>query len=140
MFMKFLYRYYYTFFLLHKKDVDEGRIRDPAWASTLIQMAAGVGLFIAGVFFTIVYLMDTFEKTRHTWMFNKIWGTFLIMVVPFITLYLLLFHVYKVNKDTGLTPKYRFEVETKTTWAFWAFWMFSVLLPFFMAALKNGLI
>lgn len=137
MLVEFLYRYYYTFFVKHLKDEELGRTGGPAWAHTMLQITAGIGLLMSGVFLLLLYYLELFDYSKRL---NKVYSILFILVLPFLVLYFLLFRYYQVSKKTGKTPRSDYKISKGWNLFFWLFWIFSVIFPFLIGLICNGLL
>lgn len=122
--MRFLYRYYYTFFSLHLKDNQTGTNMTPAWISALFQIVLGIG----GLFLHIFMIADDMLNggaivgARS----NKFLVVSIAVLIPAVIIHYLLFNYYGVSKDDGLTKKDSFVVTAGAKYFFWTFWILSI--------------
>lgn len=114
--MKYLYQYYYVMFLYHKKDNDTGRIKDPAWMSTHLQITISMGLLFLAL--TAIIL-----KAAGLWHIFSSMGKFGVLVffvvLPYLLTKYLLFSHLNVSKIDGKTEQYEFEPSKRTKLMYW---------------------
>ncbi|TDE12024.1 hypothetical protein [Dyadobacter psychrotolerans] len=135
--MEFLYKYYYTFYVLHQKDVTEGRKPGLAWLSTMFQLTVGIGCLMMGATMLILHLTDLVEVSKEYKTSRLI--IFLVFTAgPFSLLYNLLFNYFRVSKETGRTDNSNYEITRFWKVFFWIFWVASCFLPFYVALIANG--
>jgi hypothetical protein len=122
--MKFLYRYYYTFFSLHLKDNQTSKNKSPAWLSTLIQVRFGIGALVLNIVMIVSTLFGGQFVNRIQP--NKFVVGLIVFIIPTTILYYLLYDYYGVSKQSGLTPNDNFVVTPRTKAFFWMFWIVSL--------------
>jgi uncharacterized membrane protein len=125
--IKLLYIYYYTFFTMHHKYNMDGTVRDPAWYTALLQVSIGV---IGLMYISLIVWEEISGRRSGVGSSNKYTSSLVLFVAVCSVLYYLLFKVYKVSKETGLTEKYHFVVTQKIKIFFWVFWILSILGTF----------
>ena len=125
--IKFLYMYYYTFFSMHHKYNLNGTVKDPAWYIALLQVCIGLG----GLFF---FLFKIWKEVMHKSFWFGQSHSYIVGLTLSATLasmvYYLLFKVYGVSKETGLTERYHFIVTQSVKIFFWIFWLTSIFGTF----------
>jgi hypothetical protein len=133
--MKFLYQYFYTFFQLHQRDQKIGRNNNLPWFSTLLQLSLGFFCMLIGGYWAILWLIQSKLTTGgiQKYHVNFLTGTI------FGTLYYLLFSYLKVDRQTGLTPLYCFEVTKRKRIVFWLIWIGSILFVALLGFLRHHL-
>lgn len=123
-------------FLYHQKDNDSGRIKDPAWMSTHLQITISIGLLFLGLTAIILKAADLGNIFSSMGKFGVL---ILFVVLPyFVTKYLLFSHL-NVSKITGKTEQYIFEPTKRTKLMYW-FWFIAsgpLLIAFAALYLKN---
>lgn len=125
--IKFLYIYYYTLFTMHHKYNLDGSVKSPAWYTALLQVSVGIG----GVFYILVIVIEEITNKRSgLGNSNKYIVSLTLAVTLCSVVYYLLFKVYKVSKETGLTENYFFVVTKKIKIFFWVFWILSIFGTF----------
>ncbi|WP_159468197.1 hypothetical protein [Dyadobacter sp. 3J3] len=125
--LKFLYIYYYTFFTMHHKYNMDGTVKSPAWYTALLQVSMGIG----GIFYILVIVLEEIANRRSgLGNSNKYIVSLTLAVTLCSVVYYLLFKVYKVSKETGLTENYHFVVTQKIKIFFWIFWILSIFGTF----------
>ncbi len=123
--MRFLYRYYYTFFSLHLKDNQASTNKSSAWIAALFQVGLGTGGLLLNIFMIADLIInggDIFGS--HP---NKFIVGLIATAIPTAIIYYLLFSYYGVSKDDGLTEKDSFVVTAGFKYFFWTFWILSTL-------------
>ena len=135
--MRFLYRYYYTFFSLHLKDNQTGTNKTLAWVSALFQVVLGIG----GLFLHIFMIADDMLNggaivgSRP----NKSLVGLIATLIPAAIIYHLLFNYSGVSKDDGLTEKDSFVVTAGAKYFFWTFWILSTFGLVLLRLLKDSM-
>ena len=105
----------------------DGTVRDPAWYTALLQVSMGIG----GIFYILVIVIEEIANKRSgLGNSNKYIVSLALAVTLCSIVYYLLFKVYKVSKETGLTANYYFVVTKKIKIFFWVFWIFSIFGTF----------
>jgi len=125
--MRFLYMYYYTFFSMHHKYNVDGTVKDPAWYTALLQVCIG----LAGLFLLLIKVWKDLVH-NNLWLGqsnNYILGLTLLLTIGCMVYYLL-FNIYGVSKETGLTEKYQFTVTQSIKIIVWIFWIISIFGTF----------
>ncbi|GLU55566.1 hypothetical protein [Dyadobacter frigoris] len=112
---------------MHHRDNLDGTVRDPAWYTALLQVSIGV---IGLMYFLLIVWEEISGMRSGVGSSNKYISSLVLIVMISSILYYLLFKVYKVSKETGLTEKYYFVVTQKIKIFFWAFWILSIFGTF----------
>jgi hypothetical protein len=110
----------------HKYNLD-GTVRDPAWYTALLQVGIGV---IGLMYFLLIVWEEISGMRSGVGSSNKYISSLVLIVTICSILYYLLFKVYKVSKETGLTENYYFVVTKKIKIFFWIFWILSIFGTF----------
>ncbi|RRB07829.1 hypothetical protein [Larkinella rosea] len=131
--MKFLYRYYYTFFQLHLRDREIGRNKNLPWFSALIQVTAGLLFLFLGTYWGLLWLIESKPITGGLQKYH----IYLLVALLFWALHYLLFQHFGVNKQTGLTDQYTFEGTAQTKLFFWIIWVGSFLFVVILGFLRH---
>lgn len=105
----------------------DGTVKDPAWYTALLQVSIGV----IGFMYICLMVWEEISGTRSdVGSSNKYISSLFLIVMVCSVLYYLLFKVYKVSKETGLTENYFFVVTKKIKIFFWVFWILSIFGTF----------
>src|SRR5699024_5369375 len=118
----FLYKYFYSFFVLHLSDNTEGRNNRSPGLATIAQISISLFIPLVFSFKTVVYYFDIpYEDNRIG---------IIIALLLFLSLVKYYYYtVLKVDKETGLSERYTVEVSKNDRVFFWVLWIVSILLP-----------
>ncbi|MCF0058132.1 hypothetical protein LXL81_20370 [Dyadobacter sp. CY356] len=110
----------------HKYNLD-GSVKSPAWYTALLQVSIGV----IGFMYILLMVWEEISGTRSgVGSENKYISSLFLIVTVCSVLYYLLFNIYKVSKETGLTENYHFVVTKKIKIFFWVLWILSIFGTF----------
>ncbi|MCE6991199.1 hypothetical protein [Dyadobacter sp. CY323] len=131
--MMFLYRYYYHFFKLHRRDELAGVNKNIPWFSALIQIVLATLCFLLGLYWGLTWLFGVTSKTGGLQKHH----IFFLLPACFAAWYYILFDLLKVDKVSGRTDALRINPEEENSFLYWVIWFGSVLLPVVIAVFKN---
>ncbi|QHV96559.1 hypothetical protein [Spirosoma endbachense] len=134
--MKLLYRYYYTFFLMHhyfKPVLRKGQ--SPPWFDTLLQISLGIFCWLFGIGYLLAHHLGFTAKMSSPLKRLILLGLGLLIM----GLHYLLFNLYGVDKQTGLTEQDYFVVSKRAQVLAWLFWVGSFVLCALVPFLRDRL-
>ena len=131
--MEFLYRYYYHFFKLHRRDRLTGLNKNIPWFSTLSQLALGTLCLILGLYWGLTWLAGATSKTGGIQKHH----IFVLLPLCFLAWYYALFDLLKVDKMSGKSELFSAGDSKETGPIYWIVWVGSLCLPVVIAILRN---